>query len=562
MKKNLQKGAKSAKGKKTESKPKAAGAVSATAVCDGELRRVPVASCVPGPNPRKTFILDDLLPSIRELGITQPMLVRPVPKVTLEEPSLLDNGWRLMRGSVELEAWPETDADAERKAKAAFKAAKPAGEFEIVAGERRWRCATELKLREVPVIVRPMGDKEAYELMQAENLAREGLTAIEEAQSYQDAIDRKMYADSWRESVKAMADKFAKSSSHIAGRLSLLKLGEGARSALCRGELDQTIALLVASIPGEERQAEAVKGIVNGYNGPMTFEEAKRYIENEFRRSLKGAPFDAGDAELYPEAGVCAKCPKRIAPNVCTDTKCYAEKARLTLAGVAEKFSKAGRVVLENTEKIFPYNDAYLGHGCGYVKASEVVEDDPKKRTYRELLEKKLEPAVALTKTGVPVELFPLKGLQDALRGAGHTFMDEKRKDAAKAKAEAEFERLVNLELMTDALRMAEEPGNEEAFLRAMVDQATQRFGIMKRVFARRGEPEIETDESWVDSLTVPQMRSYLLEIAYTGFDGDFPEAAGVAGHFKISAVVVRDRVHVRTQAHAKADGEKKGKKN
>jgi ParB family chromosome partitioning protein len=105
-------------------------------------RRVPIELIRPGVfQPRRRFAeaeLEALAQSIREKGILQPLLVRPL--------------------------------------------AGEEAEFELVAGERRWRAAQRLGLHEVPVIVRPIADSEALEIALVENLQRENLSPLEEAE--------------------------------------------------------------------------------------------------------------------------------------------------------------------------------------------------------------------------------------------------------------------------------------------------------------------------------------------------------------------------------------------
>ena len=106
-------------------------------------RRIPIELIRPGAfQPRRRFPeaeLDALAQSIREKGILQPLLVRPL---TGEE-----------------------------------------ADFELVAGERRWRAAQRIGMHEVPVIVRPLGDSEALEIALVENLQREDLSPLEEAEA-------------------------------------------------------------------------------------------------------------------------------------------------------------------------------------------------------------------------------------------------------------------------------------------------------------------------------------------------------------------------------------------
>jgi ParB family transcriptional regulator, chromosome partitioning protein len=154
-------------------------------------RRLPVAFLRPNPrNPRKSFgaaDLDELTASVREKGVVQPILVRPV------------------EGAVD--------------------------SYEIVAGERRWRAAQKAGLHDVPVVVHELSDKEALELAIVENVQRQDLNALEEAIGYQQLIEGYGYSQS------ALADVIGKSRPHIANTLRLLKLPEEVQAYLREGKL-------------------------------------------------------------------------------------------------------------------------------------------------------------------------------------------------------------------------------------------------------------------------------------------------------------------------------------
>jgi ParB family transcriptional regulator, chromosome partitioning protein len=149
-------------------------------------QRVAIEAIRPGAfQPRRLFAeaeLDMLARSIREKGILQPLLVRPL-----------------------------VGAEAA---------------FELVAGERRWRAAQRVGLVEVPVVVRALGDAEAIELALVENLQREDLSALEEAAAYRRLIDEfgRTQAD--------LAEALGKSRSHVANTLRLLSLPEAVRHRL------------------------------------------------------------------------------------------------------------------------------------------------------------------------------------------------------------------------------------------------------------------------------------------------------------------------------------------
>src|SRR5271170_322912 len=149
-------------------------------------RALPIAFLRPNRlQPRKNFDLDelhDLASSIREKGILQPIMVRPI------------------KG--------ESDA------------------YEIVAGERRWRAAQLAKLHDVPVIVRDISDGESLELAIIENVQRADLNAVEEAAAYRQLMDQFAYT---QDDVSSQAGK---SRSHVANTLRLLKLPDAVQTMI------------------------------------------------------------------------------------------------------------------------------------------------------------------------------------------------------------------------------------------------------------------------------------------------------------------------------------------
>jgi ParB family chromosome partitioning protein len=181
-------------------------------------RTLPVAFLRPNRfQPRKTFAPDDLhdlAESVKEKGILQPILVRPV----------------------------AGDAQA----------------FEIVAGERRWRAAQLAKLHDVPVVVREMSDGEALELAIVENVQRADLNAIEEAAAYHELMDRFAYTQ------ETIAKEVGKSRSHVANTLRLLRLPESVKAMLRDGRLSAGHARTLLNVDDPEARArEIVEGAMN-----------------------------------------------------------------------------------------------------------------------------------------------------------------------------------------------------------------------------------------------------------------------------------------------------------
>jgi ParB family chromosome partitioning protein len=185
------------------------------------LRHVPIEFLHPNPNnPRKHFAdgdLEDLTKSIREKGLLQPLVVR-------------------QRGS---------------------------GEYEIVAGERRWRAAQHAGVHEVPVLIRDLSDGEALEIALIENIQRADLNALEEARAYQQLMDQFDYTQ------QQLADSVGKSRSHIANTIRLLSLPESVRRHIENGAL--TAGHARALVATDSPQALAEKIIQLG----MTVREAE-----------------------------------------------------------------------------------------------------------------------------------------------------------------------------------------------------------------------------------------------------------------------------------------------
>lgn len=105
------------------------------------------------------------------------------------------------------------------------------GDYELIAGERRWRAAQRAGLHEVPVVIRRADDLEAFELALVENLQREDLNPVEEAEAYQRLLDEHGYTQ------EELAVRVGKDRSTVANSLRLLKLPEVAQRALVAGAI-------------------------------------------------------------------------------------------------------------------------------------------------------------------------------------------------------------------------------------------------------------------------------------------------------------------------------------
>lgn len=229
------------------------------------------------------------------------------------------------------------------------------GAHEIVAGERRWRASQLAKRDTIPVIVRQLTDQQAQEIQLIENLQREDLDELEEAEGYQRLIREHRYT------ADQIAEKIHKGRSYVYGRLKLLALPEFAKQAVREKQINASIGLLLARIPNPALQKQAAAEILKSRSEPMSERQASEWIQERYMIRLKGAPFDPENAKLVPSAGACSKCPKRTgnlkhlfpdikATDVCTDPKCFQAKKEAAWKAQATAAKEKGLKVLSPDE--------------------------------------------------------------------------------------------------------------------------------------------------------------------------------------------------------------------
>ena len=209
---------------------------------DGPVHKLPIEKLHPGKyQPRQKFdaeAVETLAHSIREKGVLQPLLVRPHP-------------------------------------------ARP-GEYEIVAGERRWRAAQAAQLHDVPVVLREIGDRDALEIALVENLQRQDLSILEEAAAYRRLMDE------FHHTQDAAAQALGKSRSHIANTLRLLDLPEPVKQLLDDGKLSPGHARALLGVTNAT--AIAAEIVKKGLNVRQTERLAQRAKGRAPAASLVGGP--------------------------------------------------------------------------------------------------------------------------------------------------------------------------------------------------------------------------------------------------------------------------------
>jgi ParB family chromosome partitioning protein len=217
----------------------------------GGVKPIEIGRIRPNPSqPRQHFdqqSIDELAASIAERGVLQPILVRVV-----------EDG------------------------------------YELVAGERRWRAAQQARLHEIPAIIGEFDEESSAEVALIENIQREDLNAIEEAEAYRQLIGR------YGHSQEVIGKLVGKSRSHVANLLRLLDLPELVRLMLLRGDISMGHARAVATAPDPEVLAQQI------VDGDLSVRQAE-HLAKKFRpgpghdigrASARNRPVDADLAAL------------------------------------------------------------------------------------------------------------------------------------------------------------------------------------------------------------------------------------------------------------------------
>jgi ParB/RepB/Spo0J family partition protein len=165
--------------------------------------------------------------------------------------------------------------------------------FEIVAGERRWLSAKAAGLPTIPTVVRSLTDTEVLTVQLVENLKREELHPLEEAEGYEELMRHGLTIEALMQKV----GKKASSRAYVYGRLKLCALSPASREAFYDGKLTASTALLIARVPGAKLQAEALAEITAPRfgNEPLSAREAATHIQERYMLRLADAPFDRKD---------------------------------------------------------------------------------------------------------------------------------------------------------------------------------------------------------------------------------------------------------------------------
>jgi ParB/RepB/Spo0J family partition protein len=303
--------------------------------------------------------------------------------------------------------------------------------LEIVCGERRWTAAKLLKLETVPVVIREMTDDQTRKVQIIENLQREGLHPVEEAQGYADLIAQRTPEGKATNTIDTVAKDIGKSIAFVYGRLKLLEMPQVALDASLNGKCSASIALLLARIPDPKLARKAAievldpcgsgddeareKRAVDREVEPMSYRKAKEHIQRHYMKRLRNTPFDQEDEELVPVelaengerrcGGRCSDCPWRtgnltlilpgeekengpdfnpIAKDVCTNPACFKRKTDAAFRRDSEKAKAQGHTLLRDGKAAQIFRGTEL---CSdeYVDVRAIFPGE-KKKTWEDVL--------------------------------------------------------------------------------------------------------------------------------------------------------------------------------
>lgn len=316
---------------------------------DGEFAILALDMITPGRyQPRHYFNLPrltEMAESIKASGVHQPILVRPLPASRLQD----------------------TFEDRRK--------GQPLPSHELVAGERRYRASKLAGKTTIPVLIRDLTDDQVLEIQMIENLQRDDLHPMEEAEGYE-----RMCAQ-LHISKEEVGAKVGKSRGYVYARLKLLDLTAKAREAFLEMKIDASRALVIARIPDTALQEKALtEATREDWQGAVpSFRAFVKWAQQNVMLRLDSARFDVKDATLLPDQGSCTDCNRRTgaAPDlfadvdsadICIDPKCFGEKKTAHDSRALAQAVRDGKKVIpiEKAEKIFePY---YAQRFKGYME--------------------------------------------------------------------------------------------------------------------------------------------------------------------------------------------------
>ncbi len=341
---------------------------------------------------------NDLVASIKEKGVLVPIIVRPTSK------SKHAAAYNVVTG------------------------------YEVVAGERRFRAAEIVGLKEIPAMVRDLTDGEAKEVQIIENLQRSDIHSLDEGFSYRQLIEKSKYT------IENIAIKVGKSQGYIRQRLFLTNLIERPANAYRKGDITDGHAVLIAKLSFND-QSKAMKYLKEGWELPSV-KEFKEWIERTFYHPLAFQPW-LKDKEANEAVGECIEClPNKntlfgeVKEGACTDLKCWKRKMEKYIEYQIAKAKEQGIEMLKVSKE-------YSSDSSGILSASKYQSLSFKKKEQCKYAQKAIVAAGPDTGTFLWICVNP-KCTKHYSQHADYSLSpkekERRKKEAKKQKAERENE--------------------------------------------------------------------------------------------------------------------------
>lgn len=265
--------------------------------------------------------------------------------------------------------------------------------YQILCGARRYRAAKAAGLAKLPCKVVLLNDPEALEVAVIENLQREDVHPLDEAEGFRALLEHGY-------DVPGIAAKIGKDETYIYRRLALLKLSKQAREALEGEKITPAHAALLATL-SKERQDEALEWVLRDRDNEVWLRNDNRnvrvqnvpsastlraYIEAELMLKLKAAPFSILDADLAKKAGACSGCMKRTSAQAalfealpkddhCLDKACWHQKTNAHIAAQLKAAKTNGeKLVKIATDYLSNYGDDAKARKAGVLSNGDYTE--------------------------------------------------------------------------------------------------------------------------------------------------------------------------------------------
>ncbi len=350
----------------------------------GEFKLLPHGKIRPDPNqPRKEFRdedLHDMAVTIYLQGIIQPLTVKRVPAaLKIIEPDMVNGKmWQAVQIADGAVVFESKDEESVRR-----HAGEKTEEFyQLIAGERRWRSSVARTLevdgqkvewpglKELPVMVREVDERDTWALQNIENQKRVNLSALEEAESFRQELERRRATDPAL-TVEKLGAELGMKKVTAYKRMKLLRLQPPVRAAWLAGKIMTEHALAIAAVPDVKRQEELLVRCEEDadYNEDMlSLRALEELIDDEYVKQLKDAPFDQAEESLVPTrwrvAGdrtelvlECRKAPRFVAPATIGTPR--VENGTLNNPGcfvtTADKFELAGPLTKKEAKNLVAF---------------------------------------------------------------------------------------------------------------------------------------------------------------------------------------------------------------